>query len=254
MSCVNCKDVTGCILIKSSDNTIVVNPTNNSSGVTYDLGINGSDFKVALSYNEDTHVLTLSDLKGNIISSTTIPPDTLELSGNQLSLKGGNSVPLPIPQLQLNGNTLSLEGGNSVTLAAPTSVSSGSLRVIQGGNNYDVELVPSTDAGNILTLGSDGKPFAQMKSSATCTGNLVSVGSDGGICLTIQTIWNGLLAIVPFMQGIENYLLKDANFLSDMLDAIAADAGLMAKFCAMAGKCTPVVCSSVTGLTVSVVN
>jgi hypothetical protein len=98
---------------------------------------------------------------------TAAAPQTLTLSGQTLSISGGNSVTLPdqdtdAQQLSISGNVVSLTNGGSVTLpttAAPVpqtlSISGNTVSLSGGGGSV---LVPDNDAqtlslsGNTLSI------------------------------------------------------------------------------------------------------
>lgn len=75
-----------------------------------------------------------------IVSLINASKQTLGISGNTLSISGGNSITLPnqLQTLSNSGNTISISGGNSITLPESDNQTlsvSGTTLSISGGNS-----------------------------------------------------------------------------------------------------------------------
>lgn len=169
--CTVCSDICNCLNFKSSDNSILVNA--NKALCTWDLIAN--TVPSTLTYNSTTRVLTYTNEHGTV-TNITLANDlqTLSLAGTVISLsKGGGSVDI----------------SSTFPIFAATSTS---LVITPGGtygNHPDIELVPSTDANNILTLGSDGHPFANYGTFAGVSSSLViTPGGTHGLTPHIELV------------------------------------------------------------------
>lgn len=85
---------------------------------TAKLHINGNARIASLAGTGNRMVIT--DANGVLGFQALPTAQTLAISGNSLSISGGNTITLPssIQTLSLSGNTLSISGGNNVSLAA----------------------------------------------------------------------------------------------------------------------------------------
>lgn len=155
-----------------------------------------------ISYNSTTNVVTLesggtinlSDLQDNTDSQT------LNLSGNTLSISGGNNLSLAgftntdAQTLSLSGNTLAISGGNNVSLSSYLDNTdsqnlglSGNNLTISGGTSVSLAgYLDNTDdqqislSGNILTLESGGSVNLSSFMDDTDNQTLSQVYQEGG--------------------------------------------------------------------------
>lgn len=153
-NCDNCFDTCNCIELTSSDSSVIVS----KNGCILDFKVNpagGSGNLTSLTYNSGTRVLIYTNNNG-VPNNITLANDiqTLGLSGNIITLsKSGGSVDL------------------TSLLTIPTfAATSNSLVITPAGSHGftpSIELVPSTDLGNSILLGTDGHPYARKVTMAT---------------------------------------------------------------------------------------
>lgn len=169
--CTICSDICNCLTFKSSDNSILVNV--NKALCTWDLIANTT--ASTLTYNSTTRVLTYTNEHGTI-TNITLANDlqTLSLTGTNLTLsKSGGTVDLStiLPIFVANSASLVITAGGA------------------HGYNPNIELVPSTDANNILVLGSDGHPYANYGTFAGVSSSLViTAGGTHGLTPHIELV------------------------------------------------------------------
>lgn len=104
--------------------------------------------------------LNIIDAGGTIsvnLASLDTDDQTLSVSGNDLTISGGNTVALPTQTLSLVGTTLSISDGNSVTLGSGTdsqtlSISGNDLTILNGNT---VTLPTGADDQTLSLSGAD---------------------------------------------------------------------------------------------------
>lgn len=120
---------------------------------------------VKVSSNINNRLQVLAD--GLYVSPTTVNNQTLSIVGNQLSISGGNTISIPVQglqQLSLAGNVLTISGGNSVslpsvvetTLIANNSSTVSFTQTGTSGHTISANVKVSSNAGNKITVLSDG--------------------------------------------------------------------------------------------------
>lgn len=175
-NCNNCLETCNCIELSSSDSSILVA----KNGCILDFKVNpagGSGNLTSLTYNSGTRVLTYTNNLGNS-NNITLSNDiqALGLSGNIITLsKGGGSVDL------------------TSLLTIPTFAATSTSLVITAGGTHGftptIELVPSTDLGNSIILGTDHHPYARKVTMAT-----------GGCLSFTTTIVGGITTFTPIID------------------------------------------------------
>ncbi|HZG00134.1 MAG TPA: hypothetical protein VEY71_03985, partial [Chitinophagales bacterium] len=109
------------------------------------------------------------------VTTTNTDNQTLSITGNTVSISGGNSITVPstpAQTLNLNGNLLSISGGNSVSL--PTSGTGGSY---SGGAGIQITGTTITNTGDLSST--------NELQTLSVTGNLLSISN--GNAVTIPT-------------------------------------------------------------------
>ncbi|MDC8003361.1 hypothetical protein POV27_04825, partial [Aureisphaera galaxeae] len=185
------QDLTGATLT----GTMLTLDIENGASVTVDLA--GLETTSTMVDNGDG-TYTYTDEDGNSVTFTGTDDQTLSLTGTTLSIEDGNSVDLSVVQdgtgtddqnLSLTGTILSIEDGNSVDLAGAIITGETTTSMVQNDTSGVVTYtdedgatstadVTSTDAGNILTTGTDGGSFIDQAVVQAIETDLV-VTTDG---------------------------------------------------------------------------
>ena len=197
--------VTSANIINSISNTInasnqLVTTVNGvvSAPVNIPIPVDGSATNELQTLSQTGNTVTLSNGGGSFLLPTFTDTDSqsLGLTGNILSISNGNSVTLPsqVPQtLNQSGNTVTLSnGGGSFTLPTFTEVpqtisqSGNTITLSNGGGTFtlptDTDAQSLALAGNILSI-SNGNSVtlpAQIPQSLSQSGNTVTLSNGGG--------------------------------------------------------------------------
>ncbi len=164
--------------------TVVSNQTltgNGTSGSPLAIAQQGASSGQALKWN-GTNWAPANDVNTD--------NQTLTLTGNTLSISGGNSVTLPTGSdnqtLSLSGSTLSISNGNSVTLPTGTTYTAGTGISISGNvisntgdndNNPTNELQTLSVSGNSLSI-SNGNSVTLPTGTTYTAGTGISISGN----------------------------------------------------------------------------
>ena len=174
--------------------------------------VDGSTTNELQTLSQSGNTVTLSNGGGTFTLPTFTDTDSqsLNLTGNTLSISNGNSVTLPtytdVPQtISQTGNTITLSnGGGTFTLPTFTDTDSQSLNLtgntlsISNGNSVTLPTytdVPQTisQTGNTITLSNGGGTFTLPTftdadaQSLTLTGNTLSISNGNSVTLPTYT-------------------------------------------------------------------
>lgn len=214
-SCVKCGEICKCLTVTSPDGSIIINKKTDALGCVFELSVDADDVYLFLEFNNQTRQLCIKNRNGVVLNCVIIPEKKqfITLNGDQLCISDGNCITLP-PHPYLN-------------------LISQSIRVEQSGplnHNAVIEVEPSTDAGNSIVIGSDGKIYAR---------NIV-INSNECINFT-QTIVNGNRVLTPTID------------LECVLNTIKNTETLRQLFCSIVATCEtgPVICNPVQSLNAS---
>ena len=133
------------------------------------------------------NTITLSNNGGSFVLPTFTDTDaqSLNLTGNVLSISNGNTVTLPTytdtdaQSLALSGNVLSISNGNSVTLPSFTEVDGSTTNELQTLSQNGNTITLSQNGGTI-TLPTFTDTDAQ---SLVLTGNVLSISNGNSVTL-----------------------------------------------------------------------
>ena len=202
-------NLTGNTLSISNGNSVTlpaqVPQTISQLGNTITLSNNGGSFTLPTFTDTDTDAQSLN-LTGNTLSisngnSVTLPaqvPQTISQSGNTITLSNnGGSFTLPTftdtntdaQSLNLTGNTLSISNGNSVTLPTYTDIpqtlsqSGNTVTLSNNGGSFTLPTftqIPQTlsQSGNTITLSNNGGSFS-LPTTSVVAGNNITVTGNG---------------------------------------------------------------------------
>lgn len=144
-NCVKCGEICKCLTIVSPDGSVIIDKETTPLGCTFSLRVDSDDVFVFLEYNDVTNQLCLKNKDGALLNCVSLPNNaqTLTLNGGQLCISGGNCVSLPPhPALELSSRSLSI-------------LQSGTLNHVAA-----LEVVPSSDTGNTIKIGTDGRIYS----------------------------------------------------------------------------------------------
>lgn len=209
--CLNCDDVQdlilttycndGCVDPVSSDcvyyagesivdGTVNILNRDTLTKVIQELVKNANDVNVDITFNQNTRQFCLLK-NGSAVKCVTIPDTDDEYLV-------ANGTVLEIWKPIANGTDILINSVDLLTMVPETQLTmfSSSLTVTNGGvygHSPRVELQPSTDTGNGLILGSDGKPFVAVQ-----TIPISNVNITNSTCLTwAKTFVNGIITYTP---------------------------------------------------------
>lgn len=159
-----CKEFVGSDCVEYSGDDVTVGNINikkkdRLTKVIQELLKNTYNVSLDLQFNNDTRTISLIK-DGQTVASKVIPDlddQYLKLNGAKLEIWKPSGVPGEVGDVKINEVDLkAILGGNN------TQLTSRSINITVDSTNtqsFRLELVPSTDTGNIFSLGSDGKPY-----------------------------------------------------------------------------------------------
>lgn len=191
-----CVDIvsTDCIQYKGTAinlaNSVTISPLEQLTSIIKKLSVVQSDVTIAADFNPQNRVLTIKK-NGQTVTTATIPDGDdqyldLNPTTKKLSIWKPGATPVKINEVDL-----------SVVLADVSfAAQSDSLLIVPGGTNGHaprIEIIPSTDTGNALIRGSDGRPYVPTADFGV---NNVIIHDVQGLTWT-RVVNNGVIEFTP---------------------------------------------------------
>ncbi|MFD0799366.1 beta strand repeat-containing protein, partial [Maribacter chungangensis] len=207
-------------------NAISVNSQDIAEHIGSDMDTDARNELTDLFYDSDTNILSLTrsevgttiDLGG--LNNPGTDNQTLDLTGNTLSISGGNNVDLQgyldntdAQELEINGNVISISGGNDITLPAG-AVDTDNQSIIGGavvGNDLRIDIEDGTsgliDISSLTVTGTDNQGIL----GGEVVGNDLRIDIEDGASGTIDI--SSLIGSGTDSQNLTGATLSPTNIL-----------------------------------------
>lgn len=185
----------GVLTVGASGNTIQIPSTSattlQGSGAVSIVSLSPNSFSVSVPATTLTNGSNVA-ITGSFPAYTIAANPSLSISGNTLSISGGNSINLPATATQslslIGANTLSISGSNSVTLAPTIGVSGNALSVGPTSNSISLPtpMITGNGAVAVNTLAPNNFTITVPQPTLSIGSGSISISGGNAVALPAQ--------------------------------------------------------------------